>query len=285
MRAPLKQKQYHLLEKKMKKLKKLYESDMTLVEIAKDLKVSKSTLEQKIKELGWKRKPCYQKKSVNINKLKELLSLGLSDKKIQEKLHIGRIVLVRCKKELGIYLEDEGKVLKGKKGFGNREYYKKTGGRPIPSCASNILEKHFDEVIALLKQGTLRTEIAKKYGVSRSTVFNFINLYGIQAPVKRILDGHEQFIKQSFYEGKSLEEIAAKLKCSASSVARFIKNNHFNRSQKIVLKNSYMNNQKDKIQELFLQGDSYDEIAQKLGVRRASVYQFIKRFKVTTPER
>lgn len=211
----LKSQQYHSLDKRMDELKELYQTDMTLVEIAETLNVSRSGLQEKIKELGWTRKSRHKKKSINPRKLKELVALGCSDKQIQEKLNIGRFVLSRYKKELGFYFEDENKIFQGKKGAQNRDYYKKTGEIPECPCYTNILEKHKDEVIDLLKDGTLRTEIAKKYNVSRSTVFNFMHLYGIKSSIIKVCDKNEQVVgKQSeFHAAMGLANFPYIQKC------------------------------------------------------------------------
>lgn len=285
MRAPLKPQQYHILDNELKKLEKLYQSDMTLTEIAESLKVGRRTLQQKIRELGWKRKPRLKKKSTDANKIKELIDLGVSDKDIQKKLNIGRFVLSRYKKELGLYVEDEKKIAKGKRGVTNREYYKRTGERPESPLLTNILEKHKKEVISLLKEGTLRTEIAKKYNVSRSTVFNFIHLYGIKAPIKQKCDNQEKFITKALQQGKTLEEIAQTLNCHPYTISRYIRKKGLKCSQKKVIKKSFLNNQKDLIHRLYNQGLSYVEIGQKLNVSKASIYQFIKRFNLNRPQR
>lgn len=282
---PLKAEQYHILDNELKKLEKLYQSDMTLDEIARQLNVGKTTLTQKIRELGWERKPRLKKKTVNANKIKELIELGVSDKDIQKKLNIGRFVLARYKKEMGLYIEDEKKVAKGKRGVANREYYKKTGERPESPLLTNILEKHKDEVIALLKKGALRTEIAKKYHVSRSTVFNFIRLYGIKAPIKQKCENHEKYIIKALQQGKSLEDIAQKLNCHPYTISRYIHKKGLKPSRTKVIKKSFLNNQKDLIQKLYSQGLSYVEIGQKLNVSRASIYQFIKRFNLNRSQR
>jgi DNA-binding NarL/FixJ family response regulator len=275
----VKPKQYHILERNIHELKRLYQTDMTLVKIAQTLKVSKTTLQQKIKELGWQRKPCFKKKSINQKKLKELLELGFSDRKIQEKLHIGRYVLIRCKKELGAYSRNTEGVLKGKKGAAYREHYKKTGDKPECPCYSNILEKYSDDVILLLKKGTPRTEIAQKYNVSKSTVFNFIHLYGINEPIKKTCDEHENFIQKAFHDGKTLTEIAKQLNCCPETISRYIRKKGLKRSQKNIIKKSFLNSNRELVFKLYQDGLSGDEIASKLNVSKQSIYSCIKRFK------
>lgn len=281
----LKSQQYHSLDKRMDELKKLYQTDMTLVEIAETLNVSRSGLQEKIKELGWTRKSRHKKKLINPRKLKELVALGCSDKQIQEKLNIGRFVLSRYKKELGFYFEDENKIFQGKKGAQNRDYYKKTGEIPECPCYTNILEKYKDEVIDLLKDGTLRTEIAKKYNVSRSTVFNFMHLYGIKSPIIKVCDKNEQVILQNLQEGKSLEEIAQELHCSSNTIYRFLHQKGLKASQREIVKKSFLNNQKNLIQKMYQQGLSGEEMAAKLNVSKASIYSCIKRFNLTRPKK
>ena len=266
-------------------LKKLYQTDMTLVEIAKKLNVSRTGLQKKIRELGWTRKSRHKKKLINPKKLKELVELGCSDKQIQEQLNIGRFVLSRYKKELGLYFEDENKIFQGKKGAQNRDYYKKTGEIPECPCHTNILEKHKDEIIDLLKEGALRTEIAKKYHVSRSTVFNFMHLYGIKAPIIKVCDKNEQVILQNPQKGKSLEEIAQELHCSPNTIYRFLHQKGLKASQRKIEKKSFLNNQKDLIQKMYQQGLSGEEMAARLNVSKASIYSCIKRFNLTRPQR
>lgn len=282
---PLKPEQYHILDKEIRKLEKLYQGDMTLDEIAKQFNVGKTTLIQKIRELGWERKPRHKKKTVNANKIKEFIELGVSDKDIQKKLNIGRFVLSRYKKELGLYVEDEKKIFQGKQGAKNRDYYKAIGEMPECPFQTNILEKHKDEVIALLKKGTLRTEIAKKYHVSRSTVFNFMHLYGIKSPIIKVCDKNEQVILQNLQEGKSVEEIAQELHCSSNMIYRFLHQKGLKASQRKIVKKSFLNNQKNLIQKMYQQGLSGEEMAAKLNVSKASIYSCIKRFNLTRPKR
>lgn len=278
-------KQCHVLDKKIDTLRQLYQSDLPMVQIAKRLGVGKTTLEYKIRELGWQRKPRLKKTSINKQKLQELIRLGLSDRKIQEKLHIGRCVLFRYKKELGLYNADQKKVASGKKGSANRAYYKQTGELAECPYLTNVLEKYQAEIIPLLEQGTPKTEIAKQYNVSLSTVFNFIHLYGLKAPIKKVCDNQDQLITQAFQEGKSLEDIAKQLHCCPATIQRKVKEIQLNRPKNTVMKKSFLNDRKAVVQKLYEQGLSGAEMSEKLGISPQNIYQSIKRFQLTRPQK
>lgn len=285
MKPPKTHKDYHLLEKRMDKLGQLYQTDMTLAEIAHKMGVSQTTICDKIKELGWKRTPRCKKKVVNERKLKELLKLGLSDVQICQKLHIGRYVLSKYKKQLGFYVKDEVRIAASKKAATCRAHYRKEGLRAECPNLTNVLEKYQDEIIPLLEQGTPKTEIAKRYGVCVETVFNFIHLYGIHAPIRKACDHKEQIILQAFHEGKTLKEIAKQVQCSPCTLLHKVQEMKITRSGKSVTKKSFLNDQKELIATLYQQGLSGDEIAAKLHTTNQSIYRCIRRLNLTRPNK
>lgn len=250
---------------------------MSLAEIAKKLHVSLSTLKSKIKELGLTRQPRYRKKAINVASFKKSVKMGMPNVKIARKFHLAPSTVIKLKKEYGLAIQDPERISYGKKGAACRTYYKQTGIRPECPTITNILEQYQDTVIPMLENGTPKTEIAKKYGVCISTVYNFIHLYGITAPVRKICDHKEQLITEAFDSGESLEDISQKLNCHAGTIYRKLKDMKLERSQDIIKRKSLLNNQEDKIKNLYNQGVSGPEIARQLGVSYQSVYDFIHR--------
>lgn len=260
-------------------LLRLYKTKMSVREIAEKLHVSQTSLYAKIKKSGLKRERRYKKKSIDIKLFKELIKIGASNISIAGKLHICTDTVIRLKKQYGYATQDEQQISKGQKGAACRTYYKKTGLRPDCPNATNVLEQYEDDVISLLKNGVSKTEIAKRYGVCTSTVYNFIHMYDIDAPIKKICDDKEQLIKESFASGESIEDISNKLNCHFSTVYSAIKNMKLSRLQSRVNRKSILGNQEEKIRQLYEQGVSGTEIAKQIGVSYPALYEFIHRKK------
>ena len=256
-------------------LLRLYETEMSIREIAEHLHVSQTSLYAKIKELGLTRSPRRKHKSIDINKFKELIKLGISDIDIANKLQISTSTVIILKKRHGYATEDEQKISKGKKGAACRAYYKRTGTKPECPFSKNVLEQYSDEIIPLLENGTPKSEIAKRYGVSHATVFNFIHLYDIDAPVKKICDGKEKQIQEAFNDGKSLENISNELKCHAQTIYNTVKNMKLSRAQSSIKRKSILNDREEEIRQLYEQGLSGLAIAKRMGVSYPSLYEFI----------
>ena len=260
-------------------LLRLYKTDMSMREIAEHLHVGLTTLYAKVKELGLKRTPRRKKKPINIKLFKELIKLGASDITIANKLQVSTSTVIILKKQYGFESKDEQRISKGKKGAACRTYYKETGERPDCQLSSNILEQYKDDVISMLKKGTPKVEIARKYGVCYQTVYNFIHMYDIHAPVKKICDNKEQLIKEAFDAGESLEDISGKLNCHFATVYKAVKNMNLSREQGRVNRKSFLSNQEEKIRQLYEQGVSGLEIAKQVGVSYPALYEFIQRKK------
>jgi DNA-binding NarL/FixJ family response regulator len=255
----------------------LYKTKMTMEEIAKHLHVSLTSLYSKVKELGLTRERRYKKKPIDITLFKELLALGAPDKNIAKKLGVCPDTVIKLKKQYGFATDDEQKISKGKKAAKCRAYYKKTGTRPECPTSTNRLEKYADDIIDLLEAGVAKTEIAKRYGVCPSTVYNFIHLYDIDAPVKKVCDGKEQQIKKAFEAGMSVEKISQKLNCHQQTAYKAVRNLMLSRSQSDIKRKSILNDQEDTIRQLYEKGLSGTAIAELMGVSYPSLYEFIHR--------
>lgn len=266
-------------------LRRLYKSKMSLREIAQQLHVSQTSLCTKIKELGLKRKPRYKKKSINIKLFKELLALGAPNANIAKKLGVCPDTVIKLKRKYGFATDDQQKIAIGKKAAECRTYYKKTGTKPICQITKSHLENYADDIIRLLKEGVAKTEIAKRYGVCPSTVYNFIHLYAIDAPVKKICDGKEQQIKEAFDAGMSIESISQTMGCFTSTVYLKVKDMQISRNVKDIKRKSLLNNQKERIKKLYYQGVSGPDMARRLGVSVHSIYECIHRMGLDQTQR
>ena len=255
----------------------LYKTKMSLKEIALRLHVSLTSLNSKIKELGLKREPRYKKKPIDIKLFKDLIKLEASDITIANRLGICTDTVIKLKKQYGFATKDEQRISNGKKGSACRMHYKKTGTKPLCPTETNILEKYSDDIIQLLEDGVSKTEIAEKYGVCTSTVYNFIHLYDIDAPVKKICDNQEKYIQEAFEAGKSLEDISDELNCHMLTTYHKVKDMQLSRAQSDVKRKSLLNNQEEEIRRLYEEGISGTEIAKLMGVSYPSIYEFIRR--------
>lgn len=248
----------------------LYKTDMSMREIAEHLHVGLTSLYSKVKELGLKRTPRRKKKPIDIKLFKELIKLGVSNIAIANKLKVSPGSVLVLKKQYGFEIKNEQSD-RGKKGVASRKYYKKTGTRPDCPYTTNILEQYKDDIIPLLESGTPRTEIARKYGVCYQTVYNFIHMYDVHAPVKKICDNKEQFIKEAFASGESIEDISNKLNCNFGTVYKAIKSMNLSRLHRKIKRKCILKNKEEEIRQLYKQGVPRIEIAKRVGV----TYQYL----------
>ncbi|MBR1601004.1 MAG: hypothetical protein IJ677_05430 [Alphaproteobacteria bacterium] len=160
---------------KRRDLLHLYKAEMSLKEITSCLHVGLASLYSKIKELGLKKERRYKRKTIDLKLFQELIKLGVSDIAVANKPHISSEMVIKLKKQHGYDTKDERCISKGKKGVVCRMYYKKNGIKPECPTTTNILENFKDDVINLLKKGTLKTEITKAYGVCNSIIFSKYN--------------------------------------------------------------------------------------------------------------
>ena len=252
-------------------LLRLYKTDMSMREIAEHLQVGLTSLYSKVKELGLKRTPRRKKKPIDIKLFKELIKLGVSNITIANKLQVSTSTIIILKKQYGFESKDKQRIYKGKKGAAYRTYYKKTGEKPDCPLSSNILEQYKDDIIPMLKEGTPKVEIARKYGVCYQTVYNFIHMYDVHAPVKKICDNKEQFIKEAFASGESIEDISNKLNCNFGTVYKAIKSMNLSRLHRKIKRKCILKNKEEEIRQLYKQGVPRMEIAKRVGV----TYQYL----------
>lgn len=205
-----------------KEVVSLFETNLTMSEIAKKLGIGKTTLEKIVKKLGLKRSPRFKYKGYDKKKIVELETLGLTNIDIAKKLGIHVSTLRRIKKNLGILNPTDKTGNIAQKIALSRRYNKLHGIYPDCPNQTNILGKYGDEIIELLKNGISKAEIARRYNVCPATVFNFIYLYGVKAPVVKKCDDIIQ-LEQAFKNVVSLKQIAANFNCSEKLVANKIK--------------------------------------------------------------
>ncbi len=262
----------------------LYQSNKTCSEIAKLLNVSETSLMKAVKALGLKRTVRFKYKGYNKKKIESLERLGLSHMDIAKKLGVHITTLKRIYDHFGKDFSTPENPMRTQKRVQSRRLNQLNG--TIPDCPhqTNILEKYADEIIELLQNGVSKAEIARRYNVCVKTVFNFIYLMQLNAPVVKKCDNVIR-LKQAFEEGDSLKQIAVDLNCSEKSVSNKIKDLNWKRPRNSVQKESPLNNQEDLIKELYAQGLSGSEIAEQVHTHPISVYNKIRKMKLTRPQK
>ena len=262
----------------------LYQSDKTFSEIAKILNVGESSLTKAVKVLGLKRTARYKKKGYNKKKIETLERLGLSHMDIAKKLGVHITTLKRIYSHFDKDFSTPENPMRTQKRVQSRRFNQLNGIHPDCPNKTNILEKYADEITELLNKGISKTEIARRYNVCVKTVFNFIYLMQLNAPVVKKCDNVIR-LKQAFEEGNSLKQIAVDLNCSEKSVSNKIKDLKWKRPRNSVQKESPLNNQEDLIKELYAQGLSGSEIAEQVHAHPVSVYNKIRKMGLTRPQK
>lgn len=262
----------------------LYQSDKTFSEIAKILNVGESSLTKAVKVLGLKRTARYKKKGYNKKKIETLERLGLSHMDIAKKLGVHITTLKRIYNHFGKDFSTPENPMRTQKRVQSRRFNQLNGTFPNCPNKTNILEKYADAITELLNKGVSKTEIAHRYNVCVKTVFNFIYLMQLNAPVVKKCDNVIR-LKQAFEEGNSLKQIAVDLNCSEKSVSNKIKDLNWKRPRNFVQKESPLNNQENLIKELYAQGLSGSEIAEQVHAHPVSVYNKIRKMRLTRPKK
>ena len=260
-------------EKFDKKLKKLFNSDQTLVQIAKRLKISKRLLYQEIHRLHLKRLPRTHYKFISAYKILELKRAGLSYSKIAAQLNIHPCTLLYKRRNLGIYDWESYDALRYRKTKNQQKNYK-TVRFAIDS--SSCLTKYTAEIKKLLLSGTPKIKIARKFHVSLSTLWRFLYLKKINLPVPHKLDGKEEKIISLFKSGISLEKMAIELKCHSDTLSRKIKELALKR--KVQHRVSRLEKHRDKIEKLFNEGFNYKQLADIFGVHSSTMMDKIRQW-------
>ena len=267
-----------------KEVVSLFKTNLTQAEIAKKLGIGETTLGYVVKKLGLKRSPRFKYKGYDRKKIESLERLGLSRMDIARALKVHITTLKRIYNHFGKDFSTPENPIRTQKRVQSRRLNQLNG--TIPDCPNqtNILEKYADEIIGLLQTGVSKAEIARRYNVCPATVFNFIYLYGLSVPVIKKCDNVIR-LKQAFEEGNSLKQIAVDLNCSEKSVSNKIKDLKWKRPRNSVQKESPLNNQEDLIKELYAQGLSGSEIAEQVHTHPISVYNKIRKMKLTRPQK
>ena len=119
-------------------LRSLYNSNKTCKEIAQTLNVCESTLTKAIKLLGLKRGPRYKKKGYDLQKIQELISLGISHVDMAKKLGISISTLKKACQYFGIPLSTPRSPDIHRKVVETRKYCRLNEIRPTCPNRSNI---------------------------------------------------------------------------------------------------------------------------------------------------
>ena len=242
----------------------LYNSELTLEQIAEKLSIGKTTLRNKISVLGLKREPRLKRKNISKEEIQSLEDEGYNYREIAQRLGIHPATLLIKRKKLGIYnpprevLEQQAKALKV------RTENKKAGIKPENKHKYNCLEIYLDEILDLLYSGVSKAEVARRYNVNPKTVYNLLALYEIRVPVFKKLDGKENTVKRLFNKGLSVQEIANKLGCSVSILISKIKELKLSRSLSDIKINSRLVKDEGLIKRLYERGRSLQEIGKKV---------------------
>lgn len=242
----------------------LYASDLTLEQIAEKLSIGKTTLRNKINELGLKREPRLKRKDISKEEIQSLENKRYTYREIAQKLDIHPANLLIKRKQLGIYNPPQAVIEQQAKAAKVRAENRKAGIKPENKHKYNCLEIYLDEIMDLLYSGVSKTEIARKYNVNPQTVHNLLALYEIKIPVFKKLDGREGIIKRLFNKGLSIQEIASKLGCSASILIPKIKELNLSRSLSDIKINSRLAKDERLIKKLYEQGCSLQEIGERV---------------------
>ena len=118
----------------------LYDSDLTLEQIAKKLSIGQTTLRNKINEYGLKREPRLRRKAISQEVIQSLEEQGLSYRAIAQKLNIHPATLLRIRKHLGIYNPPREVIEQQAKATKARAENKKAGIKPEAKHKYNCLE-------------------------------------------------------------------------------------------------------------------------------------------------
>ena len=259
----------------------LYNSELTLEQIAEKLHIGKTTLRNKIKEMDLEREPRYRRKNIAKEDILLLEEQGLSYREIAEKLNIHPSTLLTRRKCFGMYnpsqkfLEQQAKAAKA------RAENKKAGIKSENKHKYNCLEIYLNEILELLYAGISKAEVARRYNVNPQTVHNLLALYEIKIPVVKKLDGKENTVKRLFDRGLSVEKIAKKLNCSFMTVATKIKELNLSRPLSDIKINSRLAKKEKLIRKMYEQGCSIQDISEKVNAHQVSVGIKIRKMGLT----
>lgn len=274
-----------LLDGRDKEVKKLYNSNLTIFQIAVKLNVSERVLREKIVTMKLERRaPRFRVKKLDKRKIMELQQLGLSKVAIAKKLKVGLTKLNRAMLEFGLKQPLSGCELEKFKNTILKGKDPTKGGEKTPSRnKTNKLEPFANDIQQLLLDGVTKTAIAERYNVSVGTIYNLIKICDLHATFIKKLNPKEDIIRKLFIEGFSREDIAQKLNCCTQLVDRKIKELGLKRS-KIQIK-SPINDNIDLIKKLRNEGCTNIEISKQLNVHPVWLGKRIKQLNFPPPEK
>lgn len=148
--------------------------------------------------------------------------------------------------------------------------YKKSRQR---SC----LDKHKQEIIKLLQQGMTKVDIAKHFGVSKQTLFRFLQINQISYSLADRLKVAEDKISELFKQGITIKEMASHLKTSQKTITQKIQNMNLTRQRSDTYnKKTILENYHTRIKQMFENGFSYPAMADALGVHVQSIKNCVR---------
>lgn len=146
-----------------------------------------------------------------------------------------------------------------------------------PRKHSSCLDAHKDEIVKLLMSGMTKLDIARRFGVSKQTLFTFMQLNQIEHSLYYRLKNSERKIEDMFGKGITLRDIAKSLKSSQTSVSRKIKELKLRRTRSDTYnKPTILERYGDQIKIMFEKGFTLKAIADALGVHFQSIRNCIK---------
>lgn len=259
----------------------LFNSDLTLEQIAEKLSIGKTTLRNKINELGLQREPRLKRKEISKEEILSLEEQGYTYREIAQKLDIHPANLLIKRKQLGIYNPPQEVIEQQAKALKVRTDNKKAGIKPENKHKYNCLEIYLDEILDLLYSGVSKAEVARRYNVNPQTVHNLLALYEIKIPVFKKLDGKENIIKRLFNKGLSVDEIAKKLNCSFMTVIAKLKELKLSRPLSGIKISSKLAKDERHIKKLYAQGCSLQEIGEKVNAHPVWIGAKIRKIALT----
>lgn len=264
----------------IKKLESLYRADLSIDKIANKLNVSHKSIEMIVKSLGWKRKPVTRKIKLSLQKIKDLKKMGLNREDISKKLNINRTSLIKFEKENGLYVEDPIRIEAYKKSRKTLKENISLGLKPEPRHNWTRLDKYVDDIQDLFLKGVSQAEIAKRYNVCRSTIYNFVLLHNIQIPKVGLLDSKKDIIIEMFNKGKSTRAIANSIGHSYQTVKKEMEKMNLIRNPKDIRYDSRVRRQEDLIKKLYFSGMMRKDIAKKVHAHPSAVRRVIRQFEI-----
>lgn len=147
-----------------------------------------------------------------------------------------------------------------------------------PRKRSSCLDTHKDEIVKLLMSGMTKLDIARRFGVSKQTLFRFMQLNQVEHSLYYRLKSSEQEIADMFGKGITIKEIAKKLNTSQTTISAYVKKMKLLRSRGDTYnKQTILERFHTQIKQMFETGLSYSAIAEALGVHVQSIKNCVRK--------